>query len=1437
MKLLLKSYKKGFTIVELVIVIAVIAILSAVLIPTFSSIIKSANESKIKQEIKNSLILLSTNYPNIDLEKLIIVYTDNNDEKQKQEYIFTNEKQELELIEYDNYSINDDLLAVNGILYYKINKISDAFPDNILFFTTKDYAELLNPDKPVIKEEKYRLIIDDNSVCINKDEIERVEGEYQENEVIYITFQKGYYFGELIIYLNEKEVNRISSETIYKLKITMPKEDVVIRTELVNNEGLYLSKVEDGSKKYFTEETLNKITGQFKEGDRIIMVLSDEAISQTNINETIQIYVNNELFEEIKGEDLHSNFLKLAPVYVVENEDIIIRIEKKVDDSFIGLGVIYPFINELTSYDKYEVLAFEDMNYNLNKLQIKSCYYVNDYYASIYVDFPLKENRYIDFIKNVKYYKMNSDDYIDSDFSYPKETAPKVYRIIHNSGIYDFLYKDKYEYNGEIYVAEKMYQDLSDEIEPKYYSAFINPTLANGESANDCYTSKVYPFLLNNSNESSSLIQLSKCDYSVQTFDIRSMVLEEGSYSPSHIIYDLNKSYGFSISKDALEYVSIFMNDGEKYSFIYNIPLDSTLKTYTIVNAFKFSDIINVSTKEVNAAYEILSLYDNCDQLKLITQKLSEIISYDMYEYDSVNNQLSLKKLTESDITSQDGVVYIESQCHRLRDTLIEDETSYKIYEKLNEAYEEYIKLSTGKQIDASADNYLFVEPFETLIKDKESINLVFHNLKEGYLHIYLNGFYYETVNITGDLSHITHRLIIDSSFAKDNQIVIDYGYTQDLKEYVNLLIVDDNNIVISKEKIDSLNKIYLKGTSVTINFDQIESGILTVYVNDYVKDVLDITTNNQSYELTLEENTTIRFEYTEIVPVDNTIKLNQIYPWIKNLTYDSVTEVISYFDTKQLIEKCTYIDNTNNQSIEEIENIIEGIKNIKYVYDPDKYKHLLLIVNTEIIIKDESGDINNISIPSYMNVGGKLYILDRNTLPDINSTYNLDTYTFGYISDAKIYRYGIMTDETIDLRTLIFKETIRNDNYDYTTDVSFKVNDNGYHINIIGNKELKIEALEGDIYLEVVSDIELNNYISNSKEVAITVKSGDNLDNLNDIYLNNFSKTIIVNSNSSLSKQELFNLTTLNNYNYLYGYYDDYDYYIGDGKLFYNMLGSEILYDVKDDVEITVKASNSNNSSDNYEVIRSCSVNVLEAGIAPPFQGEPFAISKLPSFMSLNGQSDEVRIINTYEELETIYNEMFTGEYPYYRLELFCDKDFFKDNIMVVYGRKSTILYYNYCNFSYSNPYYVEKKDGSNYSQFLDSQTYSVDFIKVPRRDLLEDKNNDPTISKNLINLKRDSEEYFKTTIKDICVYMAIDGYIIYTFNNKELIDLGELNTLEIYGQKLISTSNIYIYEYGSDEDKIMLLEPNQTFVKGLDEKMDYFKAIHYTYNKYLHD
>ena len=50
-----KRNQKGFTIVELVIVIAVIAILAAVLIPNLSRLVEKANESKALQEAENAM--------------------------------------------------------------------------------------------------------------------------------------------------------------------------------------------------------------------------------------------------------------------------------------------------------------------------------------------------------------------------------------------------------------------------------------------------------------------------------------------------------------------------------------------------------------------------------------------------------------------------------------------------------------------------------------------------------------------------------------------------------------------------------------------------------------------------------------------------------------------------------------------------------------------------------------------------------------------------------------------------------------------------------------------------------------------------------------------------------------------------------------------------------------------------------------------------------------------------------------------------------------------------------------------------------------------------------------------------------------------------------------------------------------------------------------
>ena len=65
-----KTNKKGFTMVELVIVIAVIAILAGVLIPTFTGIINRANESAALQEATNKykeVLALPAYNGNLDL--------------------------------------------------------------------------------------------------------------------------------------------------------------------------------------------------------------------------------------------------------------------------------------------------------------------------------------------------------------------------------------------------------------------------------------------------------------------------------------------------------------------------------------------------------------------------------------------------------------------------------------------------------------------------------------------------------------------------------------------------------------------------------------------------------------------------------------------------------------------------------------------------------------------------------------------------------------------------------------------------------------------------------------------------------------------------------------------------------------------------------------------------------------------------------------------------------------------------------------------------------------------------------------------------------------------------------------------------------------------------------------------------------------------------
>ena len=96
--------RKGFTIVELVIVIAVIAILAAVLIPTFSSVTASARASAAQQQAKAGLDSILALTEGSLPEGTAFCITNSTD--QSLNYIFTYTGNKLQQAEVESASIN-----------------------------------------------------------------------------------------------------------------------------------------------------------------------------------------------------------------------------------------------------------------------------------------------------------------------------------------------------------------------------------------------------------------------------------------------------------------------------------------------------------------------------------------------------------------------------------------------------------------------------------------------------------------------------------------------------------------------------------------------------------------------------------------------------------------------------------------------------------------------------------------------------------------------------------------------------------------------------------------------------------------------------------------------------------------------------------------------------------------------------------------------------------------------------------------------------------------------------------------------------------------------------------------------------------------------------------------------------------------------------------
>ena len=179
----MKMNKKGFTIVELVIVIAVIAILAAVLIPTFSGVVAKANESSAKQLAANAIkaSLLMTDVATLPDKTLVIVDSDKNTKSNfDYGYIYTGNSIDGPKELYNDEGKFNTATYITGV---GINTLI-INPDNITTSeTTKEASDLLKATLKTIYGADETIAVSTRSGA-NGDDITTLEIGTGDNKVV-----------------------------------------------------------------------------------------------------------------------------------------------------------------------------------------------------------------------------------------------------------------------------------------------------------------------------------------------------------------------------------------------------------------------------------------------------------------------------------------------------------------------------------------------------------------------------------------------------------------------------------------------------------------------------------------------------------------------------------------------------------------------------------------------------------------------------------------------------------------------------------------------------------------------------------------------------------------------------------------------------------------------------------------------------------------------------------------------------------------------------------------------------------------------------------------------------------------------------------------------------------------------------------------------------
>lgn len=143
---MLKKMKKAFTITELVIVIAVIAILAAVLIPTFTTVVNKANESAAMQEARSEFENFNVEAltSESDIRDFVIKYQKGDSEDDAYYFVVTNGQFDPTPVKLDTTAPAEpdesaNQIKVGGVTYTKLGDYTTEKPT--AFNDFNDYQE------------------------------------------------------------------------------------------------------------------------------------------------------------------------------------------------------------------------------------------------------------------------------------------------------------------------------------------------------------------------------------------------------------------------------------------------------------------------------------------------------------------------------------------------------------------------------------------------------------------------------------------------------------------------------------------------------------------------------------------------------------------------------------------------------------------------------------------------------------------------------------------------------------------------------------------------------------------------------------------------------------------------------------------------------------------------------------------------------------------------------------------------------------------------------------------------------------------------------------------------------------------------------------------------------------------------------------------------